>query len=137
METKLPTRKENRLLKFLYNWWWYFVTIITENRLCCLWKVVRAITNRPQYTEEEVQLNEFWKIVEKYWFEIPNIHNNVELWEFVVMPNHIHWIIYINESGKMISSLTIIEKPAGEQVLYVNEKFGNLGCKAITVCAHR
>ncbi len=34
-------------------------------------------------------------IAEKYWSEIPLHFSNVELLEFVIMPNHIHGIIFI------------------------------------------
>ena len=35
-------------------------------------------------------------IVEKYWQDIPNHFENIDLDEFVIMPNHIHGIIIIN-----------------------------------------
>jgi REP element-mobilizing transposase RayT len=45
----------------------------------------------------QVRLNEIGKIVEICWKEIPSHFMNVELNEFVVMPNHLHGIIKINE----------------------------------------
>jgi len=45
-------------------------------------------------------LNEYGEIVQKWWHEIPNHFPNVETITFVVMPNHIHGIIKINESRR-------------------------------------
>jgi REP element-mobilizing transposase RayT len=42
-----------------------------------------------------MQLNEFGKIVQLCWNDLPNHYNNIELDAFVVMPNHIHAIIVI------------------------------------------
>ncbi|MDD2922276.1 MAG: hypothetical protein PHQ36_08320 [Anaerolineales bacterium] len=40
-------------------------------------------------------LNDFGKIVQKWWDEIPNHFPNVETGAFVIMPNHVHGIIII------------------------------------------
>jgi len=37
------------------------------------------------------------KLQKKCWVEIPKHHQNVQLDEYVVMPNHIHGIVVINE----------------------------------------
>jgi len=63
----------------------YFVTICTHNRECILGEVANG----------EVLLNEFGKIVESAWFDLPKHYRNVELDAFVVMPNHVHGIIFI------------------------------------------
>ncbi len=42
-----------------------------------------------------IELSETGKIVHKFWFEIPKHFENIQLNEFVVMPNHIHGIIII------------------------------------------
>mgnify|MGYP001600588299 CR=1 FL=1 len=38
-------------------------------------------------------LNQYGNIVNKYWLEIQQHYNDVELDEFQIMPNHIHGII--------------------------------------------
>jgi REP element-mobilizing transposase RayT len=35
-------------------------------------------------------LNEYGKIVEGIWNEFKNHFPNIELFEFIIMPNHIH-----------------------------------------------
>jgi REP element-mobilizing transposase RayT len=38
--------------------------------------------------------------VNRLWYEIPNHFNNVKLDEFVIMPDHIHGIIVLNEMSR-------------------------------------
>jgi len=66
----------------------YFVTICTHKRECVLGDVVNG----------EMRLNELGQVVEMEWLKTAEIRDNVELDEFVVMPNHIHGIIVITES---------------------------------------
>jgi putative transposase len=42
--------------------------------------------------------NEFGKIANKYWNDIPNHYKNVELDYYVIMPNHLHGIIIIENN---------------------------------------
>ncbi len=66
----------------------YFVTICIQDRQCSFGEVVNL----------EMRVNQFGKIVKECWDEIPQKYQNVEIDEFVVMPNHCHGIIIINES---------------------------------------
>ncbi len=63
----------------------YFVTICTGNRKLLFGKVVLEKTN----------LNQVGKIAEIFWQNIPVHFRNIKLWEYVIMPNHIHGIIEI------------------------------------------
>lgn len=65
----------------------YFVTICAHQREPLFGEVV----------DGEMRLNEFGEIVREEWFRTAEIRPNVELFddEFVVMPNHIHGIIWI------------------------------------------
>lgn len=65
---------------------YYFITICTKERKHYFGEIVK----------DEINLSEIGKIVQKYWFEIPKHFNNIELDEFIVMPNHIHGILIIN-----------------------------------------
>lgn len=71
----------------------YFVTICTENRRMFFGNIEWWT---PEYPAPRMQLSKLGEIVEKYWQEIPNHFNNVQLDEFIIMPNHIHGIILIN-----------------------------------------
>ncbi|GEO19610.1 hypothetical protein CQA01_01440 [Cyclobacterium qasimii] len=47
-----------------------------------------------------MKLNEYGKIAHNEWLNTPKIRPNVELGEFVIMPNHIHGIIEIFVTGE-------------------------------------
>lgn len=66
----------------------YFITICTNKRECLFGKIING----------EMILNEYGKIVKNCWLEIPQHFPNVELDEFIIMPNHIHGIIVITEN---------------------------------------
>ncbi|MEW6526127.1 MAG: transposase [Spirochaetota bacterium] len=63
----------------------YFVTICTHNREFLFGNI----------SDGKMILNDYGKIVEQCWYDLPNHYNNIELHEFVVMPNHFHGIISI------------------------------------------
>lgn len=73
----------------------YYVTIVAQGRECLFGEIVNG----------EMILNEYGKIVQKWWDEIPIHFPNVELGAFVIMPNHIHGIIFIiaERRGEVIS----------------------------------
>ena len=64
----------------------YFVTICTKDREYFFGEIKNGIMG----------LNEIGCMVTKFWREIPNHFDNVILNEFVVMPNHVHGILEIN-----------------------------------------
>lgn len=64
----------------------YFITICTQNREHFFGKIKTG----------KMILSEIGIMAEKYWMEIPNHFIGIELGNFVIMPNHIHGIIIIN-----------------------------------------
>ncbi|MEW6703102.1 MAG: transposase [Bacteroidota bacterium] len=75
------------------NPWWYYVTVTTRNHVEHFGKVVKG----------RMKLNDLGMIAEKYWNEIPNHFKNVELDCYVIMPNHLHGIIIINEQRRDVA----------------------------------
>ena len=73
--------------------WWYFITICTKDHIEYFGEIVK----------EKMILNNLGIIVEKYWKEIPIHFPNVGLDYFVIMPNHIHGIIILNEKGRDVA----------------------------------
>jgi putative transposase len=72
----------------------YFVTIVTQGREFLFGEIV----------DGEMHVNEYGEVVQKWWDEIPNHFPNVELGVFIIMPNHIHGIIFITtERSEVIS----------------------------------
>ncbi len=68
----------------------YFVTIVAQNRACLFGEVAGG----------EMVLNAAGRIAEECWRAIPEHFPNVELGVYVVMPNHLHGIIILNEHGR-------------------------------------
>ena len=73
----------------------YFVTICTHNREPLFGWIV----------DGEMVLNEYGQIVWKEWFRTAQVRSNVALFEdeFIVMPNHIHGIIWIVEATRRVA----------------------------------
>lgn len=68
----------------------YFITICTTNRKHFFGEIVINGTSK------EMKLSAVGMLAEKYWEEIPKHFPFVELGNFVVMPNHMHGILIIN-----------------------------------------
>src|SRR5574341_1277942 len=68
----------------------YFVTICTQHRECLFGEVV----------DGEMQVNVYGRIVQACWDAITIHFPFVALDAFMVMPNHIHGIIVLNETSK-------------------------------------
>jgi REP element-mobilizing transposase RayT len=66
----------------------YFVTICTLQRECLFGEII----------EREIQLNDYGKIVLKWWNKLNQHFPKVETDAFVIMPNHIHGIVVIEKS---------------------------------------
>jgi REP element-mobilizing transposase RayT len=66
----------------------YFVTICTQYRQC-LWGQIK---------QDQILLNNLGSVALQCWLEIPTHFPSVELDVFVIMPNHLHGILWIKES---------------------------------------
>ena len=81
------TRSQN------WNYRWnaaYFVTnFCTQGRECFLGEVVNG----------KMKLSGIGIIADILWHEIKNHAPNIELGEFVVMPNHVHGVLILNGNG--------------------------------------
>jgi REP element-mobilizing transposase RayT len=51
-----------------------------------------------EISDGETRLNEFGSIVEQVWADLPGHYFNVQCDAFVVMPNHVHGVIGLDES---------------------------------------
>lgn len=66
----------------------YFITICTKDRQHYFGEIKNA----------KMILSNAGVIADLIWYEIKNHAKNIELGEFVVMPNHIHAILILNEN---------------------------------------
>ncbi|MCF7795974.1 transposase [Patescibacteria group bacterium] len=88
-------RKKLRLNHYNYsNNGYYFITICTNNKQ----KYFGEIKN------DLMILNNYGKIANKYWNEIPKHFNNIQLHEYIIMPNHIHGIIEIFDQNNIYNN---------------------------------
>ena len=96
----MPDKFRNKYLILssrLQNWdysdnGYYFITICTKERKHYFGEIIN----------HEMKLSNIGKITKQYWLEIPRNFSFVELDEFMVMPNHIHGIVIINNVFKTV-----------------------------------
>jgi len=68
----------------------YFITICCHDRKPFFWKI----------DNNGIIYSQIGLIAWQYWLEIPEHFPNVKMDEFVVMPNHIHGILILNNSSE-------------------------------------
>jgi putative transposase len=69
----------------------YFITMVAHERDTLFGKIVDGI----------VDLSPYGEIVQEEWLNSANLRQNIELDEFVVMPNHLHAIVWIKEASAL------------------------------------
>ena len=93
--TNPPIRKIIRLPDYDYTSnGAYFVTICTRDRQNTFWNVGASLGRPP-----EIPLSPTGVMIEKEIEGLPGIYKNVAVDKYVIMPNHIHMIIMINNVG--------------------------------------
>ena len=66
----------------------YFITICTNDSIHFFGEIING----------EMILNDVGKVTHEYLNEIPNHFSNVKVGEFVVMPNHVHCVIILDNA---------------------------------------
>ncbi|MEQ8963606.1 MAG: transposase, partial [Coleofasciculus sp. C2-GNP5-27] len=66
----------------------YFVTLCTRNKECWFGEI----------RQNKMHLNQLGKIVAQEWLKTPKIRPETTLDEWIIMPNHIHGIIIIQQT---------------------------------------
>ena len=90
---KLAKRKQNRLQNFDYSAnGAYFITICTHNKECILSNIVgEGLCALPK-----INLNPIGEEIEKSINYINDYYDNIKIVKHIIMPNHIHLLIEIN-----------------------------------------
>jgi REP element-mobilizing transposase RayT len=84
--TKSPHRRSIRLKGHDYSWEGaYYITLCTYHRKCLFGRII----------DNEMNLNEIGNIVADEWTKTAGIREEIKLDAWVVMPNHIHAIVFI------------------------------------------
>ena len=121
----LPKRKPTRLKGYDYSQpGAYFITVCTHNKKCILGNIVGAIHELP-----ENKLTQYGEYAEQI---------NVSITKYVIMPNHIHLIIEINDNEKrairespLQHHRSIIDKMVGFLKMNVSKKIHNTNAEKI------
>lgn len=83
----------------------YYITICTQSRRCLFGNV----------RDGKMVLNEWGRIAEEEWFNTEKIRDNVQLGEFVIMPNHIHGIVIINDGRGVLNTPNVLNTPISKE----------------------
>ena len=83
----------------------YFVTICTHNRECLFGEIM----------DGKMVLNDAGRMVEQCWRDIPSHFPHTELDEFVIMPNHVHGIVFITDIVGAKNFSPLRQSPHGHQ----------------------
>jgi REP element-mobilizing transposase RayT len=103
---KSPTRKPNRLRGYDYSQnGAYFITICTKNRAELFGEInVGAAICRPT-----IQLSNAGKMVDESIRKIPQIYSCASIEAYVIMPNHVHLILSLNQTnGRQVAAPTTV-----------------------------
>lgn len=91
--------ESTRLQNWNYSWnGAYHITVKTKMNIHFFGKIV----------DEQMYLNEIGKIAQQYWHEIPNHFKYVVLDEMIIMPDHVHLLIWIINPNNKIDDTDII-----------------------------
>ena len=96
-EKGLPQRKPTRLRNFDYSTKGaYFITLCTEDRLQILSRIVGGdVPGAPK----NVKLLPYGIVADKYIKQMNGFYENISVDQYVIMPNHIHILLFVCEGG--------------------------------------
>lgn len=96
MEKILPNRKPTRLSSWHYSdIGYYFITICAENKE----KLFGTVVGGGAFDAPTVQLSDVGQTLEQY-IRSTNRIPGVTVDKYVIMPNHVHMILIISETGE-------------------------------------
>jgi len=110
----------------------YFVTICTKDRKMFFGKILGKYHDK--FVEDAiVKLSKAGQIVKKCWLEIPHHFPFVRLDEFIIMPNHIHGIVIIDNknTGTQNIAFKSKNKNTGTQNIAFKSKNKNTGTQDV------
>jgi REP element-mobilizing transposase RayT len=92
---KKQNRKTLRLKEYDYSFpGWYYITICTKDRRYLFGKIING----------KMILNNSGEIVEEEWLKTKKIRTYVDIDYYVIMPNHFHGIIIIEQSNDNVGA---------------------------------
>ena len=84
-------RRSIRLANYDYSQTgFYFITLCTYQKQYLFGEIIN----------DEMRLNQIGKVVQQEWLNSATIRQEIELDEWIIMPNHLHGIVIINNTDK-------------------------------------
>ncbi len=80
----------------------YFITICTKDRDCLFGDIANG----------QMALNDAGRMIDKWWLELMNEFEYIELDEYIIMPNHFHGLIVI-VGAPLVGALVRVKSRAG------------------------
>lgn len=128
--TRFEGRKNIRLKDYDYSQGgYYFVTICTKDRCKFLSKIVTDDKNAVEggfHAAPKIQLSLIGKEILKTIDFINNQYSNVSIDKHIIMPNHIHLIIVLQESKEGGHGNPPLHKIIAQLKSYTNKKFNDI-----------
>lgn len=101
----------------------YFVTMVTYNRECLFGDIV----------DGEMRTNDIGRLVEEEWLKTARVRANVELDEFIVMPNHFHCVVAITSSVVGATRRVAPTGPTPNSIGSIMSQFKSIVTKRVNV----
>ncbi len=101
----MNTRKSLRLKRFDYGGaGYYFVTFCTKGRKMLLSHIRLSAVGPDAFIGPSVELTDLGRLVEEAVQSAVCVYSNVDIPQYVIMPNHVHLVVQITENGPMGAS---------------------------------
>ena len=95
MQQDEPRRRSVRLRGYDYSTpGAYFITVCTQNRLPLFGEVANG----------RMEANRLGSVIEDCWAKLPDHYDNVALDAFILMPNHVHGVIIIEDGPTCVGA---------------------------------
>ena len=124
----LPQRKRNRKYEFDYSAARsYFITICTQNRRLILSRILPVggdVLDAPP----NIEMLPYGETVEKILNQLNEFYEEYAIEEYVIMPNHIHFILFVLENGRSRTSAPTKQHSAVSQFISTLKRFCNKEC---------
>ena len=125
-EKALPKRKPTRLNNFDYNTTGaYFITICTDKRRQILSRIVGVdVLGDPKNAE----LLPYGTVADKYIKQMNEFYEKLTIDQYVIMPNHIHLLIFVHNDGSPRTSTPTKQTSAVSHFVSTFKRFCNKEC---------